>query len=98
MKYLEDYSKEKEEELFIFTLNGKLYSILPNRILEIIKFIELEIPEKLPKDVAGIIKYGSYFINVVDLKSLFEIETTPYTLDNKILIVCVNPYFCFNFS
>lgn len=89
MKYLEDYSKEKEEELFIFTLNGKLYSILPNRILEIIKFIELEIPEKLPKDVAGIIKYGSYFINVVDLKSLFNIETTPYTPDNKILIVCL---------
>ena len=87
MKYLEDYSKEKEKEQFIFSLNGKLYSILPNRILEIIKFIELEIPERLPRDVAGIIKYGSYFINVVDLKSLFGIETTPYSVDDRILIV-----------
>ena len=90
MEYIEDKSYEKDKELFIFRLNGKLYSILPKRILEIIKFIELEIPEKLPKDVAGIIKYDSFFINVIDLKSLFGLETTAYTPENKIVIVSLD--------
>jgi len=76
-----------EDEFVLFTLRGQVYGIETRYIIEITKLLALQNPEKLPAEVVGILEYGSLFINVVDLKSILDLKTKKYTIDNQILIV-----------
>lgn len=76
-----------ESEFVLFNLKKQFYAIESKYVLEITKLLSLENPEKLPGEVVGILEYGSLFINVADLKSILNLETQQYSVDNQILIV-----------
>ncbi len=76
-----------ESEFALFDLKGQVYGVESKYILEITKLLNLENPEKLPVEIVGILEYGSLFINIVDLRSILDLEADQYTIDNQILIV-----------
>lgn len=76
-----------EKEFVLFTLKEQTYGIESKSVLEISKLLNLESPEKLPPEVVGVLEYNSLFINVIDLKSVLNLEVEKYTTENQILIV-----------
>ncbi len=76
-----------ESEFVLFNLKEQIYAIESKYVLEITKLLSLENPERLPREVVGILEYGSLFINVTDLRSILDLETQEYSTENQILIV-----------
>lgn len=78
----------KENNIFIFIKIGdNSYAFPALHALEIIKLVELEYPEKLPSFVAGILEYRNQIINIIDLRSILNIETKNYDTNTHILII-----------
>lgn len=87
MEYLTENLGNDVRELLLFKLDDTIYAIDSYKISEILRLMKLEIPEKLPEHAIGILELNSYFINVIDLKSVLDKKRSKYTLDNKIVIV-----------
>lgn len=83
---LNDKNNSKKE-FILFKLQESTYAIESKSILEISKLVNVEKPEKLPNHVVGVLEYSSFFINVIDLKSVLGQEIEKYTINNQILIV-----------
>ena len=47
----------------------------------------MDYPQKLPNNIIGLLKYNNFVINVVDIRFYLNIEITPYTKNNELLIV-----------
>ncbi len=79
---------ESNLELYItFSLSGKVYSILADQINEIIQLPALNIIEKLPNHIVGLINFKGKIINVIDLRRYLGTPVTKYSIDHQILIV-----------
>lgn len=76
-----------EKEFILFKLQESTYAIESKSILEISKLVNVEKPEKLPNYVVGVLEYSSFFINIIDLKSVLGQEVEKYTINNQILII-----------
>jgi len=87
MQNLRIIEKNSEKEFILFNLKDKVYAIESKSTLEISKLVNLENPEKLPPHVVGVLEYNSFFISIVDLKSVLGLEVEKYTIDNQILII-----------
>ncbi len=82
---------EHPEKIYAITNIGEEnYAINAANVLEIVKFIELSRPEKLPSHIAGLFEYDGKIINVVDIKSVLNIEPTPYDINSLIVIIKSN--------
>ncbi len=78
----------QENDIYIFTEIGHTsYAFNALSILEIIKLVELEYPEKMPSYVAGILEYRGKIIHIIDLRSILNIETKEYDINTHILII-----------
>ena len=78
----------QENDIFIFTEIGNTsYAFSALSILEIIKLVELEYPEKMPSYVAGILEYRGRIIHIIDLRTILNIETKEYDMNTHILII-----------
>ena len=78
----------QENDIFIFTEIGNTsYAFSALSILEIIKLVELEYPEKMPAYVAGILEYRGRIIHIIDLRTILNIETKEYDMNTHILII-----------
>lgn len=82
-----DEIRDVETDFVLFDLSEQTYAIELGSVVEIIKLLHLENPEKLPPEVIGVLKYSSYFINVVDLRNILDLAPERYTIENKIIIV-----------
>lgn len=81
----------QSEDTYIFVeINNSKYAFGTNSILEIVKLVQLNCPERLPRHIAGIAEYNSIIINVVDLRSVLSMPTIPYTVDNHIIIIATD--------
>lgn len=81
---------DKQEKIYaIVSIADDLYALDAKNVLEVLKFIELSRPERLPSHIAGLFEYDGKIINVADIKSVLNIEPTPYDLNSMIVIVKV---------
>lgn len=79
------------EKIFtIVSISDDIYAIDARCVLEILKFVELSRPEKLPSHIAGLFEYDGKIINVVDIKSILNIEPSPYDINSMIVIIKCN--------
>lgn len=85
---LQDF--QNEDTYLLMGIGDILYAIDSESVLEIIKLVELDFPERLPRHIAGIIEYNSVIINIVDLRSLLNMPLKPYTIDSQILIIATD--------
>ena len=82
-----NYIEQKKNAFLYFKLGDNKYAINSDNVLEIMKLPALEYPQKLPNSVVGLLKYNNFVINVVDIRFYLDIEATPYTINNELLIV-----------
>lgn len=78
----------QENDIYIFVkIGNSSYAFPALHVLEIIKLVELEYPEKMPYFVAGILEYKGKVIHIVDLRSVLKIEPKEYDANTHILIM-----------
>ena len=78
----------QENDIYIFVkIGNSSYAFPALHVLEIIKLVELEYPEKMPAYIAGILEYKGKVIHIMDLRSVLNIETKEYNIDTHILIM-----------
>lgn len=78
----------QENDVYIFVKIGEVSYAFPALcILEIIKLVELEYPEKMPAHIAGVLEYQGKIIHIIDLRTILNIETKDYDINTHILII-----------
>lgn len=81
------YIEQKKNTHLCFNLGTSQYAVNTSNVLEIMKLPALDYPQKLPNNIIGLLKYNNFVINVIDIRFYLNIEVTPYSVDNELLIV-----------
>lgn len=82
---------QKPEKIYaIVSIAEDIYALDAKNVLEVLKFVELSRPERLPSHIVGLFEYDGRIISVADIKSVLNIEPTPYDLNSKIVIINVD--------
>lgn len=76
-----------ENYCLIFLLDGKSYGINVDNVLEIIKIPKMDIPQKMPKHILGVITYNNISVKVVDLFSILAHSAHTYSIDSQVVIL-----------
>lgn len=82
-----NYIEQKKNTHLYFQIGDNKYAINTENVLEIMKLPALDYPQKLPNNIVGLLKYNNFVINVIDIRFYLDIEVTPYTTKNELLIV-----------
>ncbi len=79
--------EQKKNTHLYFQSGGSMYAVNSSNVLEIMKLPALDYPQKLPNNIVGLLKYNNFVINVIDVRFYLNIEVTPYSTHNELLIV-----------
>lgn len=82
-----NYIEQKKNTHLYFQIGDNKYGINTSNVLEIMKLPALDYPQKLPNNIIGLLKYNNFVINIVDIRFYLNIDVTPYSSDNDLLIV-----------
>lgn len=82
-----NYLEQKKNTHLYFRVGKNKYAINTSNVLEIMKLPALDYPQKLPNNIIGLLKYNNFVINIVDIRFYLNIEVTPYSSHNELLIV-----------
>ena len=82
-----NYIEQKKNTHLYFQIGQNKYGVNTANVLEIMKLPALDYPQKLPNNIVGLLKYNNFVINIVDIRFYLNIEVTPYSTHNELLIV-----------
>jgi purine-binding chemotaxis protein CheW len=82
-----NYLEQKKNTHLYFQVGNNTYAINTDNVLEIMKLPALDYPQKLPNNIIGLLKYNNFVINIIDIRFYLNIEVTPYSASNELLIV-----------
>ncbi|MBR1775704.1 chemotaxis protein CheW [bacterium] len=82
-----NYIEQKKNTHLYFQIGDSKYAINSDNVLEIMKLPALDYPQKLPNNIVGLLKYNNFVINIIDVRFYLNIEVTPYSTRNELLIV-----------
>lgn len=82
-----NYLEQKKNTHLYFQIGENKYGVNTSNVLEIMKLPALDYPQKLPNNIVGLLKYNNFVINVVDIRFYLNIDVTPYSTQNELLIV-----------
>lgn len=74
----------------IVNIMDDYYAFDSRNVLEIIKFVELSRPERMPSHIVGLFEYNDKIISIVDIRSILNIERKPYDVNSRIVILKVD--------
>lgn len=69
-----------------FTVGKNKYALPLLNVLEIMELPQLDYPQKLPANIVGLLKFNNIILNVIDIRFYLNVEITPYTTENKLII------------
>jgi len=78
---------DESENFTLIEINEKTYGIKTENVLEIVKIMEFDYPNKMPSCVLGIIEYEGEPIGVIDIREVFKLKRVVYDLSAKIIIL-----------
>ena len=70
-----------------FELENNIYAINAKNVLEVTTLPMLNQPQKLPKSIIGILNYNDLFINVIDIRQVFDLPEKKFKLSDKVIII-----------
>ena len=82
-----NFIEQKKNTHLYFQVGESKYAVNSGNVLEIMKLPALDYPQKLPNNIVGLLKYNNFVINVIDIRFYLNIEVTPYSTNNELLIV-----------
>ncbi len=80
-------SQNLDEYYTLIEINEKIFGIKTKNVLEIVKVMELDYPNKMPSCILGIVEYEQTPIGVIDLREVFKSKRIIYDLSAKILVL-----------
>ena len=84
---IENKENLSENYCLIFSLDNKPYGINISNVLEIIKIPKINVPQKMPKHILGVITYNNISMKVIDLCGMLSHKKSSYGIDAQIIIV-----------
>ncbi len=69
-----------------FTIGKNKYALPILNILEVMELPQLDYPQKLPANIIGLLKLNNIILNVLDIRFYLDVEITPYTTNNKLIV------------
>lgn len=82
-----DSNNLNDSYCLIFSLDDKSYGINVDNVLELMKIPKLDVPQKMPKHILGVITYNNISVKVVDLCSILVHKSHRYSVDSQLIIV-----------
>ena len=82
-----NYNEQKKNTHLYFKVGNNKYAINSANVLEIMKLPALDYPQKLPNNTIGLLKYNNFVINVIDIRFYLNMEVSPYSINDELLIV-----------
>lgn len=80
------YNEQKEEFYALFEVNNRQFALKSQNVLEIIKLIELEYPNKMPSCFLGLMEYSENPVGVLDLRDILKMPRVKYDINSKIIV------------
>lgn len=80
-------SQENNSQYLFFELAGKLYVVDSVNVVQAIMLPYINIPQKMPNHIIGFINYGVLTVNVIDLRSILNLEQKQYSVNDKVIIL-----------
>lgn len=77
----------KSKNYTIFELGEKKFALETKKVLEILKIMEFDYPNKMPSYVLGLIQFDQSPLGVIDLREVFKVERIVYNLNSKIIVI-----------
>ena len=81
------YNEQKEEFYALFEVNNRQFALKSQNVLEIIKLIELEYPNKMPSCFLGLMEYSENPVGVLDLRDILKMPRVKYDINSKIIVL-----------
>ena len=82
-----DAAAASENLYLYFKLGGCKYAVSTKQVVEILKLPLLDYPQKLANNFVGILNYNNLTINILDIRFYLNMNVTPYSISNHLLIV-----------
>ncbi|MBR1680355.1 chemotaxis protein CheW [bacterium] len=79
----ENYNIQKN---IYFTIGKNKYALPLLNVLEVMELPQLDYPQKLPANTVGLLKFNNIILNVLDIRFYLNIEVTPYSIENKLIV------------
>lgn len=80
-------SKNNEDTYIFLNIAQNEYMISTKFVREILELPHLELPQKLPRHVLGLLEYNNVLVNVLDLRSVFNLEREKYNVKSKLIVL-----------
>lgn len=78
---------DENNSLFtVFKIGEKTYAFHVSHTVEVLKLPLLEYPQKLPKHIVGILNYNSLTINIIDIRSILDLEKQNCSLNSQLIV------------
>lgn len=88
---INDFMKKKASELYMtFSLSEKTYAIPAEKIVEIVQLPALQVLERLPEYIVGLMNLRGNIISVLNLRKLLGIKQEMFSTENQVLIINSN--------
>jgi purine-binding chemotaxis protein CheW len=85
---INNFSPGVASELYMtFSLSEKNYAIQAEKIIEIVQLPALNILEKVPEYIVGVMNLRGKIISVIDLRKFLGISQVSYTTEHQVLII-----------
>lgn len=85
IEHIESY--DQENLYLFFELNDRSYAIKSSYVLEIMQLPQLDIPQKMPKNIIGIMSYSGLSINIIDLRVLLNLPVSSYSINDSLIVI-----------
>ena len=85
IEHIESY--DQENLYLFFELNDRSYAIKTSYVLEIMQLPQLDIPQKMPKNIIGIMNYSGLSINIIDLRVLLNLPVSSYSINDSLIVI-----------
>ncbi len=85
---IEQFESYDQENLYLFfELNDRSYAIKSSYVIEIMQLPQLDIPQKMPKNIIGIMNYSGLSINIIDLRALLNLPVSSYSTNDCLIVI-----------
>lgn len=80
-------SENKNQRFLFFEINNLKYAIDASYVVELMHIPKFETPGQMSKYISGVMPYDPMSINIIDIRSILNMEVEKYRLNDSLIIL-----------
>lgn len=80
-------SENENRRFLFFEINNQKYAIDTSFVVELMHIPKFETPAKMSKYISGVMPYDPMSINIIDIRSILNMEVEKYRLNDSLIIL-----------